>query len=158
MQIIEYDKKYQDDVMMLFEELQEYIAHLDPYKHNVMNKDYGKIYLDNAIKEVAENKGKFYLALDGKIIGLVCGIIYEPEIENGYKRKKPMGEVTELIVTKKARSNGAGKALLTKIENYFQETGCEIINIDVFGYNDLARNFYEKRGYHERLVTVSKKI
>ena len=36
--------------------------------------------------------------------------------------------------------------------------GCEYITIDVFAYNKIGINFYEKQGYHPRGIIDIKKI
>ena len=159
MEIIEYETKYDNDIKNLLEELQEYIVSLDPYHFNIMKDDYkDKIYLKD-MEEVNNNKGKIYLAQeDNKIIGLIMGVIRKPVIEFDYERLNKMGDVIELIVTKNIRSKGVGHQLLSKMEEYFKNEDCYTINIDVFGYNDIGKNFYMKNGYHTRMMTVSKRI
>lgn len=68
------------------------------------------------------------------------------------------GEITELIVTSKIRSNGVGHALMNKMEEYFKSVGCEYILVDVFAYNVKGIKFYDKQGYHPRMYTGIKKI
>lgn len=159
MKIIEYEDKYANNVKNLLEELQEYIVAIDPYHFNILKDDYkDKIYTKD-MEEVKNNKGKIYLAQEGKeIVGLIIGVIREPIVEFDYERLNNVGEVIELIVTKRIRSNGVGYKLLNKMEKYFESQNCHTINIDVFGYNDIGKNFYFKNGYHTRMITVSKKI
>ena len=68
------------------------------------------------------------------------------------------GEITELIVTSKTRSKGVGQALINKIEEYFKNVGCEYVLVDVFAYNEIAKNFYSKNNYHNRMEVRIKKI
>ena len=68
------------------------------------------------------------------------------------------GEITELIVSKKVRSKGIGNLLIKKMENYFKLIGCEYIIVDVFTCNENAISFYNKNGYHSRMITNIKKI
>ena len=68
------------------------------------------------------------------------------------------GEITELIVTNKTRSKGIGQKLINKMEEYFKSVGCEYIIVDVFAYNDIGKNFYNKKDYHARMETMIKKI
>ncbi len=159
MEIIEYEDKYVDSVKTLLKELQEYIVALDPYHFNILKDDYPeKIYIKD-LEEVKNNKGKIYLAQDNnEIVGLIIGVIRKPIVEFDYERLNDMGEVLELIVTKKIRSSGVGYKLLDKMEKYFKSQNCHTINIDVFGYNDIGKDFYFKNGYHTRMMTVSKKI
>lgn len=76
-----------------------------------------------------------------------------------YDFKAPKrGRITELIVSRECCSNGVGKQLLNKMENYFKEAGCKGIFIDVFAYNENAQKFYYKNGYFDRNIEVMKKI
>ena len=68
------------------------------------------------------------------------------------------GEITELIVTNKTRSKGIGQKLINKMEEYFKSIGCEYVIVDVFAYNDIGKNFYNKKNYHTRMETMIKKI
>ena len=68
------------------------------------------------------------------------------------------GIITELIVTSKIKSNGIGKELIDKMENYFRDNNCEYVLVDVFAYNENAINFYERKGYHPRMHTDIKKL
>ena len=112
------------------------------------------------LEEVSQNSGKCYLAVeDGKAIGLIMGCIF-PYDEHDYLDYKcpKRGEITELIVTNKIRSKGIGQALINKMEEYFKSVGCEYVIVDVFAYNDIGKNFYNKKDYHERMKTMIKKI
>ena len=45
-----------------------------------------------------------------------------------------------------------------KMEEYFKSVGCEYVIVDVFAYNDIGKNFYNKKDYHARMETMIKKI
>ena len=47
---------------------------------------------------------------------------------------------------------------MEKMENYFKSIDCEYVVIDVFAYNNLAINFYNKQGYHTRGLIDTKKL
>ena len=47
---------------------------------------------------------------------------------------------------------------MDKMEQYFISVGCEYISIEVFAYNDNAISFYNKKGYHTRMLDMIKKI
>ena len=55
-------------------------------------------------------------------------------------------------------SNGIGKSLLEKMEEYFKCINCPRIRIEVFGPNKKGLNFYENNDYIIRDMIVSKKI
>ena len=160
MKIIEYNNKYREDVKNLLVELEEYIVSIDEDHLDTVGKDYREKMIDIDLKEVNDNEGKCFLAVENnKVIGLIMGTIppYDEVDYLDYKCPK-RGEITELVISKNVRSNGIGQELMKKIEEYFLSKKCEYILIDVFAYNKKAIDFYDKQGYHNRMHTVIKKI
>jgi ribosomal protein S18 acetylase RimI-like enzyme len=155
--IVEYNEKYIEEVKDLFVELQEYIASIDKEGYNIVTSEYReKNYIDE-MKEIEEKNGKMFLYIENnQVLGLIVGII-DNEERNEYHFKAPKrGRITELIVTKKVRSKGIGNKLITHMENYLKEQGCKAILLVVFAYNDIARSFYDKHKYHERVLDLIK--
>ena len=112
------------------------------------------------LEDVKNYNGKCYIAVENdKAIGLIMGTVppYEEYDYLDYKCPK-RGRITELIVTSKIRSKGVGQQLINKMEEYFRSVGCEYVLVDVFAYNENAINFYNKKGYHSRMITDIKKI
>jgi len=160
MKIIEYEEKYLEDVKDLLVELEEYILTIDKDELDQFHPEYREKMAILDLKELEENNGKCFLAVeDNKAIGLIMGIIIQYD-ENDYLDYKcpKSGEITELIVTTKIRSTGVGQALMNKMEEYFKYLGCEYIFVDVFAYNQKGINFYNKQGYHPRMHIGIKKI
>ena len=160
MKIIEYEDKYLEDVRDLLTELEEYIVSIDKdnldHVHPLYREKMALVDLD----EVKNNKGKCYLAIDNdKAIGLIMGTIpgYDEYDYLDYKCPN-RGIITELIVTKNTRSKGIGKELMKYMENYFKDNNCEYVLVDVFAYNNLGINFYNKNGYHPRMYVDIKKL
>ena len=160
MKIIEYDDKYLEDVRDLLVELEEYILTIDEDELDQLHPEYREKMALLDLQEVNENDGKCYLAIENdKAIGLIMGIIINFDEYDYLDYKCPKeGEITELIVTSKTRSNGVGQLLMDKMEEYFKSVGCEYILVDVFAYNKNGINFYDKQGYHPRMHTGIKKI
>ena len=160
MKIVEYEDKYLEDVRDLLVELEEYLISIDEDHLDQIHEEYREKMALVDLKDVNDNNGKCYLAIDdNKAIGLIMGTIppYDEYDYLDYTCPR-RGEITELIVTKKVRSNGVGKALMEKMEAYFKEQGCEWVHVDVFAYNKNAVDFYSKRGYHHRMFNDVKKI
>ena len=160
MQIIEYEEKYLEDVKDLLVELEEYILSIDEDNLDQLHPDYRDKMSLLDLQEVNENNGKCYLAIENdKAVGLIMGIIKKFE-ENDYLDYKcpKEGEITELIVTSKTRSKGVGQALINKMEDYFKYVDCEYVLVDVFAYNKIGIDFYNKNGYHHRMYTDIKKL
>ena len=159
MQIVEYDEKYLEDVRDLLVELEEYIVSIDKDNLDIVHPEYREKMAIKDLEEVNNNEGICYLAIDNnKVVGLIMGCIFQYDKYDYLDYKCPRrGEITELIVNKKARSKGIGN-LMNKMEEYFKNKGCEYILVDVFGYNNNAFKFYSKDGYHTRMYTMIKKI
>ena len=160
MQIIEYEKKYLEDVKDLLVELEEYILSIDEDNLDQLHPDYRDKMALLDLEGVSNYDGKCYLAVDeNKAIGLIMGTI-PPYDENDYLDYKcpKRGDITELIVTSKTRSKGVGQALINKMEEYFKSVGCEYVIVDVFAYNKIGIDFYSKNGYHHRMYTDIKKL
>ncbi len=160
MEIIEYEDKYLEDVRDLLTELEEYLVSIDEDNLDHVHKEYHEKMALLDLEEVNNNSGKCYLAIENnKVLGLIMGIIrnYDEYDYLDYKCPKS-GEITELIVTSKTRSKGIGKDLMKTIENYFKANNCEYSFVDVFAYNKLGINFYDKQGYHSRMYSNIKKL
>ena len=160
MEIIDYEDKYLEDVRDLLVELEEYILTIDEDELDQLHLEYREKMALLDLQEVKENNGKCYLAVEnGKAIGLIMGVIIKFDEYDYLDYKCPKeGEITELIVTSKTRSNGVGQLLMKKMEDYFKSVGCEYILVDVFAYNKNGINFYDKQGYHPRMHRGIKKI
>lgn len=161
MNIIEYSEKYLEDVRDLLIELEEYILSIDKDNLDQIHPEYREKMAILDLKGVQDFSGKCYLAINNndKAIGLIMGIItpYDEFDYLDYKCPK-RGEITELIVTSKIRSNGVGQELINKMEEYFKSVGCEYVIVDVFAYNEIGKKFYNKKNYHTRMETMIKKI
>ena len=160
MQIIEYEDKYLEDVKDLLVELEEYIVSIDKDNLDCVHPEYREKMAVLDLEEVKNNNGKCYIAVcNNKVMGLIMGTIIKFDEYDYLDYKCPKcGEVTELVVSKKVRSSGIGTLLMNKIEEYFKSIGCEYISIEVFAYNKMGINFYEKHGYHTRCLIDVKKI
>ena len=160
MQIVEYEDKYLEDVRSLLVELEEYIVSIDKDCLDCVHPEYREKMVKIDLDEVKNNNGKCYLAIENdKAIGLIMGIIKKFDKYDYLDYKCPKrGKITELIVTNKIRSKGIGQELINKIEEYFKSVGCEYVIVDVFAYNDIGKNFYNKKKYHTRMETMIKKL
>lgn len=160
LKIVEYEGKYLNSVRDLLLELEDYIVSIDEDHLDQVHEEYWEKKALVDLREVYENNGKCYLAIENeKVVGVIMGIITKYD-ENDYLDYKcpKRGIVTELIVSSKARGNGIGQQLLNKIENYFKEKKCEYVLIEVFAYNLSGINFYNKKGYHNRMYTMIKRF
>ena len=158
--IIEYDSIYDEQIKDLLIELQNYLIDIDDWHTQILSDNYREDYFKMDLELINKQNGKIFLAIeDTKIIGLVLGAVnLNDEIDKLTNDCAKTGNVLELIVKNSSRGHGIGKLLLNKIENYFKNINCKRINIEVFGPNKSALNFYLKNDYTIRDYIVSKKI
>ena len=160
MQITEYENKYLENIRNLLVELEKHIVEIDEDKLDIINKDYREKMALFDIEEVTKNDGKIFLAIErDEVVGLIMGIIRKWENKDYLDYKCPKtGVITELVVSKQYRRKGTGNELITKMEEYFRSIKCEYITVDVFAYNNSAIDFYNRNGYHNRMLKMIKKI
>ncbi len=159
MEIINYSEIYDESVKALLVELQQYIADADKEKFNILTDDFKEKYFEKTMCEVKQHDGKILLAKEkGKIIGLIVGIINNDAEETYCFRAPKRGRITELVVSEQCRRGGVGKALLERMEQYFEAVGCKGVLLDVFAYNTYAKNFYDGNGYFSRSIEMMKQI
>ncbi len=153
--IIEYDSKYDEEIKDLLVQLQQYLADMDREGYNIVGDEYREKYFIKTMEEIKKCNGKILLYEDNeKIVGLVVGLINNDETDR-YDFKAPKrGRITELIVEKEYRGKQIGKQLLDAMKEYLKSVKCEKILIAVFGYNESAIKFYEKNGYHIRMIDM----
>ena len=160
MEIIEYNKTYQEDVKDLLVELQKYVVSIDKYHLNIVSPQYREVYFKKTLKLIKQNNGKIFVAVkDNKAIGMIAGYIqkYDKLDRIDYTCPKK-GIVEELIVSSTNRDKGVGNQLLACMENFFRENNCEFCQVDVFSYNDIGKNFYNKYNLENRMETMFKKL
>ena len=153
--IIEYDSKYDEEIKDLLVELQQYLSDIDKEGYNIVGDDYREKYFEKTMEEVKKCNGKILLFKETeKIVGLVVGIVNNDEVIRFDFKAPKRGRITELVVAKEYRDKHIGKKLLDSMKDYLKNIGCEKIMIAVFGYNDNAIKFYEKNGYHMRMMDM----
>lgn len=160
MEIIEYNSKFDNQIKDLLVELQNYLIDIDDWHTQVISQEYREKYFQLDMEKVKKQNGKVYLAVtNDSVLGLVIGVVDEKDsIDELTNDCAKTGSILELIVNSNERGNGIGKLLLNQIESYFKSVDCVRINIEVFGPNQSALNFYKKNDYVVRDIIVSKRL
>ena len=152
---MEYREDYDEEIKDLLVELQQYLAEIDKEGYNVVGVDFREKYFQKTMEEVKTNNGKILLSQEnGKIVGLIIGIVNNEEVEQFDFKAPKRGRITELVVTKEYRKQHIGKQLLNAMKEYLGNIGCQKILIAVLGYNENAINFYRKNGFHMRMLDM----
>ena len=149
-----------EQIKDLVVELQQYVIEIDKYNLNIISVEYREKYFNYMLEDCISQQGKVFVAEENnQIIGFISGFVqtYDERDKLDYLCPKK-GIVAELIVSKKLRSKGCGQLLINRIEEYFKSIKCEYSQIDVFAYNEIAKSFYYKNNYEERMITLFKKL
>ena len=149
-----------EQIKDLLVELQQYVIEIDKYNLNIISDAYRDKYFEYMIDDLKTQQGKIYIAEEnGAIIGFIAGYVQTYDERDKLDYTCPnKGIVAELIVGKNIRSKGTGQLLLNKLEEYFTSIECKYIQIDVFAYNEIGKNFYYKNKYEDRMITLFKKL
>lgn len=158
--IRQYSAKDKKAILLLLEELQDYLVQIDTMKRLRRLPGWGKKCTNDLLKKIKKEDGIIFIAeSEGLPLGFVAGILSKQSKDEllGCVPTKS-GRVVELIISEKYRGKNIGKILMNKMEEYFKQQNCDIIQIEVFGPNTLAHNFYKKLGYDDRDFDMIKKI
>jgi GNAT superfamily N-acetyltransferase len=71
---------------------------------------------------------------------------------------EPCGYVTVLALTKEAEGQGIAGRLMSGVEDWARGQGFRLLGLDVFANNRRARAFYQRLGYQEDSLRLTKPI
>ncbi len=90
---------------------------------------------------------------DGKVLGLLT-----THVTTVLHRPTPVGRITALIVTERARGQGIGRALVMAAERMFAARGCALVEVTSNRKWTEGHKFYERLGYQATSVRFGKVI
>jgi ribosomal-protein-alanine N-acetyltransferase len=136
MHLIEYEEKYLEDVRYLLVELEEYILTVDEDELDQLHPEYREKMALIDLKDVNENNGKCYLAIeDNKVLGFI-------QIENHLE----ITDIINIAVDKDYQGKGIGKKL---IQYVIDNTEADKLMLEVKANNDSAINLYKAMGFNQ---------
>ena len=158
--IREYEERDEKVVKTFLVELQDYLIEYDDQKLLKRFEEDGTQYLENLLSNIQKGNGKILIYEDeGTPIGFVAGYIEEVDkVDQLMSNIQKPGYVAELFVQESSRGKGFGKALMSAMENYFRECGCDFVTVTVDRFNASAVNMYASNGFTERDILMLKKL
>lgn len=158
--IKQFEPKDKETLFSLIEELQDYLVQIDPLKRLCRLPGYGEKYTNKLLQKIKDGDGIIFIAYVENIpLGFIAGVIEkQDEVDLLECIPTKSGRVLELIVSDKHRGKNTGSLLMGRIEEYFQQKGCDVTRVEVFEPNNLAFNFYKKLGYNGRVIDMIKKF
>lgn len=83
---------------------------------------------------------------DGQVVGYVFCIIAEIKNDPMLRDAKTL-HIEDVCVDESCRGGGVGSLLVEYVKTYARENDFTRIDLDVWEFNDRAREFYEKHGF-----------
>lgn len=160
LQIDEFDLSHSSEIHHLMREFCDYLEKVDDLKRTKYKENGAEYFTNKMIDEASKNHGKVFVAKsDGKVIGFIGGYVGKQSTDEQMEAVAAVpGIINEFFVSSKFRGKGVGSKLLESLENYLKEQECDIVRLEVFGPNKIARDFYTKQGFVERSITVMKSL
>lgn len=93
-----------------------------------------------------ENKNIIVAERDGVICGMVC-VEYIIRPESPYNLERKFYHIVEVAVDEAFRRQGVASEIFEFIKKDAKERGLKRIELDVWGFNESAREFYESVGF-----------
>lgn len=93
-----------------------------------------------------ENKNIIVAERDGTVCGMVC-VEYIIKPESPYNLERKFYHIVEVAVDEAFRRQGVAREMFEFIKKDAKERGFTRIELDVWGFNESAREFYESVGF-----------
>jgi len=92
---------------------------------------------------------------NAEIIGF-CAATLPPPSMNPILKKRNVAFVENLCVDDQWRKAGIGKALMEEMERQCKSRGADVMELNVWSFNDNAIHFYERLGMSHRSMIMEK--
>lgn len=133
------------------EEEKHYPKALRAYKRIVKNAD--EILRKDFSKKIHSRKTRIFVAkINNEIVGYIEGSVWK---KDSFLEVKKIGDVNQIIVTRKHRKQGIAKRLYSEMKKWFAEEGCELQELYVLLGNPAAE-LYRKWGYKTTVLRMTK--
>lgn len=152
-QIREYHPKDFSNVVDLINQFQDLMVTLDVLgdKKSFSSKTEAEKYMEQALKDVKEMNGAFFVAKkNDSIIGFVYGVIITNDqdiLHTLTHNKAKEGWVGIVMVDIAHQKQGLGTLFLQQIKAYFKQNGCTSMRLIVDQQNTQACRMYEQLGF-----------
>lgn len=101
--------------------------------------------------------------VDGRVIvadaePAVVGVVTFSIATSELARRETVGIIEYLYVERSHRNAGIGTDLLRRAEQALAERGATVVDLEVLSDNELARQFYEARGYTPHRYRLTREL
>lgn len=126
---------------------------LPPFRQEEAVQAFTRDFVQKTLQETGANSFILIAEREGKQLGFI-----HVEEDEEFFSGKPHGYIANLAISREAEGQGVGKALMGAAETWAKEKGFEFMSLFVFATNQHARAFYEKLGYDEDSLRLTKRL
>lgn len=147
-----YTSENSNEVDKLFLELQIHEHQFDDSKSTKVTN--AQKYKEELLKRVKDQQGELLVAKDSsRVLGLVAWYIEnEPEFDT------PYAYISDIVVSIDQRGQGVGQQLLNEALAHIKATGIKRVHIGVLVDNIDTKKFYEKNGFTDYSIEMTKEL
>jgi GNAT superfamily N-acetyltransferase len=115
-------------------------------------------YCRTLLERCAGWRGVLFIAEEAnRPVGLLSIFLEVPQTEPDEPAAN-YALISDLVVLQAARGKGIGSALLLHGEEHARASGAEVLRMEVMAENSVARRFYDRRGWKDRVIQLEKPL
>jgi GNAT superfamily N-acetyltransferase len=115
-------------------------------------------YCHTLLERCARWRGVMFIAEEAnRPVGLLSMFLEVPQTEPDEPAAN-YALISDLVVLQEARRKGVGSELLLHGEEHARAHGAEILRMEVMAENSVARRFYDRRGWKDRVIQLEKPL
>jgi ribosomal protein S18 acetylase RimI-like enzyme len=150
-----------DELVRLLEELQRYVADLDPIGRVLCGEGFGVAALIALVEAVDDQDGRVLVlgTRTARLGGLCAGFVCRPQtaLDRLDVVENRQGYLAKPFLEPEARGAGWGQRLVENLEGRMRARSCDNMWVDVNAYNP-ALEFYETNGFVAREIGLLKPL
>lgn len=152
-----YEDRDEGEVVELVRQLQNHESTF--FDRMLPPSEIGSWYVLRALRDTRGSGGEFLVAeLEGRVIGYATVLVGQSSREFLDEVLYTYAYVGDLIVTKDARGQGAGVALLEECESHARRAGEKWLRIGAIAANRDAVRLYRRHGFADQFLRMEKPL
>ena len=155
-EIRDYRDEDETHLIRLIRELQSH--EINYYDRMIPPGEIAGWYIDSIRKDCREYAGHIRIAARDSLPVGYCVVLTRVPNEEADELSFDYSHVSELAITKSARGESIGKALLQDAECLARAAGGKWLRVNVLAKNTIARDAYSRYGFEEHLINMEKPL
>jgi len=142
------------------EELQDYLVTVDQMEITRRMPNYAAHFTQKLLENMSRNNGVIYVAeREAQVMEFNIGIICTKSVEELFECEPlKSGRLLELFVDPSFREQNVGTTLMERMEEHFEQNGCDVSRVGIFEPNIKFYQFYMNLGCQDRMIDLIKQL